>query len=183
MGELFRKYIIVELEEDVLLIDKHAAHERMIFDRLKETASEITSQALLEPVPLRLSDEDAELLTANAELLSTLGFEIEVLDDCNFVVRALPADMAPSDVVPSIEEICEKLRSGKAPSPEETRDEVLHTVACKAAIKAGWDTSAAELERVAEAVLSGKVLYCPHGRPISCRVSGRDLDKRFKRIV
>ncbi len=183
VGELFRKYIIVELEEDVLLIDKHAAHERMIFDRLKETASEITSQALLEPVPLRLSDEDAELLTANAELLSTLGFEIEVLDDCNFVVRALPADMAPSDVVPSIEEICEKLRSGKAPSPEETRDEVLHTVACKAAIKAGWDTSAAELERVAEAVLSGKVLYCPHGRPISCRVSGRDLDKRFKRIV
>ena len=80
-------------------------------------------------------------------------------------------------------EICEKLRSGKAPSPEEARDEVLHTVACKAAIKAGWDTSAAELERVAEAVLSGSVLYCPHGRPVSYRVSGRDLDKRFRRIV
>ena len=183
VGELFKKYIIVELDEDVLLIDKHAAHERMIFDRLKENTSEITVQTLLEPVPLRLSGEDAELLTDNAGLLTSLGFEIEVLDDGNFVVRGLPADMAPSDVVPSIEEICEKLRSGKAPSPEEARDEVLHTVACKAAIKAGWDTSAAELERVAEAVLSGSVLYCPHGRPVSYRVSGRDLDKRFRRIV
>ncbi len=183
VGELFKKYIIVELDEDVLLIDKHAAHERMIFDRLKANPSEITVQTLLEPVPLRLSGEDAELLTENAGLLASLGFEIEVLDDGNFVVRGLPADMAPSDVVPSIEEICEKLRSGKAPSPEEARDEVLHTVACKAAIKAGWDTSAAELERVAEAVLSGSVLYCPHGRPVSYRVSGRDLDKRFRRIV
>lgn len=183
VGELFKKYIVVELEEDVLLIDKHAAHERMIFDRLKANAAEITVQTLLEPVPLRLSGEDSELLLANSSLLSSLGFEIEILDDCNFVVRGLPADMAPSDVIPSIEEICEKLRSGKAPSPEEVRDEVLHTVACKAAIKAGWDTSEAELERVTEAVLSGSVLYCPHGRPVSYRVSGRDLDKRFRRIV
>ena len=183
VGELFKKYIVVELDEEVLLIDKHAAHERMIFDRLKETAAGPAAQTLLEPVPLRLSGEDAELLTANAELLSSLGFVIEALDENNFVVRTLPADMYPSDVVPSIEEICEKLRAGKAPSPEEARDEILHTVACKAAIKAGWDTSPAELVRVAAAVLSGSVLYCPHGRPISYRVSGRDLDKRFRRIV
>ena len=183
VGELFKKYIVVELEEEVLLIDKHAAHERMIFDRLKESASAPTAQTLLEPVPLRLSSEDSDLLISNAKLLSSLGFEIETLDDCDFVVRALPADMYPSDVVPSIEEICEKLKTGKAPSPEEARDEILHTVACKAAIKAGWDTSSAELERVAAAVLSGSVLYCPHGRPISYRVSGRDLDKRFRRIV
>ena len=183
VGELFKKYIIVELEDEVLLIDKHAAHERMIFDRLKESASAPAAQTLLEPVPLRLSGEDSDLLISNAELLSSLGFEIEALDDCDFVVRALPADMYPSDVVPSIEEICEKLKTGKAPSPDEARDEILHTVACKAAIKAGWDTSSAELERVAAAVLSGSVLYCPHGRPISYRISGRDFDKRFKRIV
>ena len=183
VGELFKKYIVVELDEEVLLIDKHAAHERMIFDRLKETSSGPAAQTLLEPVPLRLSSEDSDLLISHAELLSSLGFEIEALDDCDFVVRALPADMYPSDVVPSIEEICEKLKTGKAPSPEEARDEILHTVACKAAIKAGWDTSSAELERVAAAVLSGSVLYCPHGRPISYRVSGRDLDKRFRRIV
>lgn len=183
VGELFKKYIIVELADEVLLIDKHAAHERMIFDRLKQNPSAPDAQSLLEPVPVRLSGEDSELIAANGELLSSLGFEIEALDDCNYVVRALPADMYPSDVIPSIEEICDRLRSGKSPSPEEVRDEVLHTVACKAAIKAGWDTSAAELERVAEAVLTGQVLYCPHGRPVSYRIASRDLDKRFKRIV
>ena len=183
VGELFKKYIVVELDDEVILIDKHAAHERMLFDSLKEKASRPAAQILLEPVPVRLSAEDSELLTSHAELLSSLGFEIEALADCDFVIRALPADMYPSDVVPSIEEICEKLKSGKAPSPDEARDEILHTVACKAAIKAGWDTSSAELERVTAAVLSGAVLYCPHGRPVSYRIPGRDLDKRFRRIV
>jgi DNA mismatch repair protein MutL len=183
VGEVFKKYIIIEQGSDVVLIDKHAAHERMIFDRLKEQASEITAQVLLIPVPLRLNGEDAEALAANGELLSSLGFEIEPLDDGNFVVRAVPADMFPADVVPSIEEICEKLRSGKLPDPAEARDQVLHTVACKAAIKAGWDTSSAEMEELARAVLSGAVLYCPHGRPVSLRIPAKDLDKRFMRIV
>ena len=183
VGEVFKKYIIVEQDSDVVLIDKHAAHERMIFDRLKESASEISAQVLLIPVPLRLNEEDAEALTNAGELLSSLGFEIEPLDDGNFVVRAVPADMFPADIVPSIEEICEKLRSGRVPDPAETRDQVLHTVACKAAIKAGWDTSSAEMEELARAVLSGEVLYCPHGRPVSLRIPARDLDKRFMRIV
>ena len=82
-----------------------------------------------------------------------------------------------------MEEILEKLRRGKAPDPASARDEILHTVACKAAIKAGWDTDKKELERLVEAVLSGKVKYCPHGRPVSVTVSRRDLDKLFKRIV
>ena len=183
VGEVFKKYIIIEQGSDVVLIDKHAAHERMIFDRLKENTAEISAQVLLIPVPLRLNGEDAEVLAANGELLSSLGFEIEPLDDGNFVVRAVPADMFPADVVPSIEEICEKLRSGKAPDPASARDEVLHTVACKAAIKAGWDTSSAEMEELARAVLSGSILYCPHGRPVSLRIPARDLDKRFMRIV
>ena len=183
VGEVFKKYIIIEQDSDVVLIDKHAAHERIIFDRLKETSSEISAQILLIPVPLRLNGEDAEALSANGDLLSSLGFEIEPLDDGNFVVRAVPADMFPADVAPSIEEICEKLRSGRVPDPAEARDQVLHTVACKAAIKAGWDTSSAEMEELARAVLSGEVLYCPHGRPVSLRIPAKDLDKRFMRIV
>ena len=183
VGELFKKYIVVEQGPDVLLIDKHAAHERMIFDRLKEQAGEFSAQTLLVPEPLRLNGEDAEVLAANGELLSSLGYEIETLDDGNFVVRAVPADMFPSDIVPSLEEICENLREGKAPSPAEARDSVLHTVACKAAIKAGWDTSEAEREQIVRAVLAGEILYCPHGRPVSLRIPGRDLDKRFMRVV
>ena len=81
-----------------------------------------------------------------------------------------------------MEEICEKLRRGKAPDPA-ARDEILHTVACKAAIKAGWDTDEKELQKLVEAVLSGQVKYCPHGRPVSILLSRKDLDKQFKRIV
>ena len=95
----------------------------------------------------------------------------------------MPADIAPGDAAAALEEICEKLRRGKAPDARSARDEILHTVACKAAIKAGWDTSPQERQRIVDAVLSGKVKYCPHGRPVSITMSRRDLDKLFKRIV
>ena len=96
---------------------------------------------------------------------------------------SVPADMRPEDAKAAVEEICEKLRRGKAPDPDAARDEILHTVACKAAIKAGWDTEERELEKLVEAVLSGQVKYCPHGRPVSIALSRKDLDKQFKRIV
>ena len=182
-GEVFRKYIIVELEDRILLIDKHAAHERMIFDRLKASATAPMSQTLLLPVPVRTSQEDYEALTASTELLVGLGFEIDALDDGNLMVRSVPADMYAADIAPALEEIAASLRSGTAPDPASVRDEILHTVACKAAIKAGWNTSEAELETVAAAVLSGDVLYCPHGRPVSITVEQKDLDRLFKRIV
>ena len=182
-GEVFKKYIIVEQDDKIILIDKHAAHERMIFDRLKAAATAPMSQALLLPVPVRACQEDYDALAANAALLSELGFEIDVLDDCNLMVRSVPADMYAADVAPALEEIAAGLRSGAAPDPASVRDEILHTVACKAAIKAGWDTSEAELETVAAAVLSGQVLYCPHGRPVSITVEMKDLDRLFKRIV
>ena len=80
-------------------------------------------------------------------------------------------------------EVLEKLGRGLSLSPESARDEILHTVACKAAIKAGWDTDKRELEKLVEAVMSGEVLYCPHGRPVSVTLPRRELDKMFKRIV
>ena len=91
--------------------------------------------------------------------------------------------MLPEDARAAVEEICEKLLRGKAPDPAAARDEILHTVACKAAIKAGWDTEEKELQRLVEAVLRGQVKYCPHGRPVSITMSRKDLDKQFKRIV
>ena len=91
--------------------------------------------------------------------------------------------MEPGDAAAAVEEICEKLRRGKTLDPESARDEILHTVACKAAIKAGWDTDEKELARIADAVLSGAVKYCPHGRPVSAVITKKELDKMFKRIV
>ena len=183
LGEAMKTYIILELGEELLLIDKHAAHERMNFDRLKAMDRSIMSQTLLAPLPLHLGPGDAELLEQNGDLLRELGFEIEVFGEEDYVIRAVPADIDSGDALAAVEEIFDKLRSGKAPDAQSARDEILHTVACKAAIKAGWDTSDAERRRIAEAVLSGQVKYCPHGRPVSAVLTRRDLDKMFKRIV
>ena len=183
LGEALKTYILVEVGEQLLLIDKHAAHERMNFDRLKAMDRQILSQTLLAPVTLRPDPGDRELLEQNGELLSELGFEIEPFGPGAYLLRAVPADILPGDGAPALEEILEKLRRGKAPDPAAARDELLHTVACKAAIKAGWDTGRQELERIVEEVLSGRVKYCPHGRPVSAVLSKKDLEKMFKRIV
>ena len=183
IGEALHLYILVETGDELMLIDKHAAHERMIFDRLKMQDRSIMAQTLLEGVTLRLDGEERELLEQNGELLSELGFEIEAFGEDDFILRTVPADMNPSDARAAVEEIFEKLRGGKAPDPKSARDEILHTVACKAAIKAGYITDRQELDRIVQAVLSGAVKYCPHGRPVSAVLGRRDLDKLFKRIV
>ena len=183
IGEALHLYILVETGDELMLIDKHAAHERMIFDRLKTQDRSIMAQTLLESVTLRLDGEERELLEQNGELLSELGFEIEAFGEDDYILRTVPADMNPSDARAAVEEIFEKLRGGKAPDPKSARDEILHTVACKAAIKAGYITDRAELDRIVKAVLSGQVKYCPHGRPVSAVLSRQDLDKLFKRIV
>ena len=183
VGEAMKTYVIVERGEDLLLIDKHAAHERMIFDRLKAQDRTIMAQSLLTPVTLRPDGADAELIERNAALFASLGFEIEPFGEREYILRALPADMDGGDAIAAVEEICEKLRRGRAPRAEDARDELLHTVACKAAIKAGWDNSPEELARVVDAVLSGRVKYCPHGRPVSIVLTKKELDKLFRRIV
>jgi DNA mismatch repair protein MutL len=183
IGEALKLYIMVEQGDGILLIDKHAAHERIIFDRLKAAGSDIMSQTLLEPVTLRLGAEDIELLEVHGELLAELGFELEIFGESEYILRAVPADMESGDAAAAVEEILEKLRRGKAPDPQAARDEILHTTACKAAIKAGYRTEKEELQKLTEAVLSGQVRYCPHGRPVSVRLERKDLDKLFKRIV
>ena len=183
VGEALKTYVLVEQEDALILIDKHAAHERVIFDRLKSQERQILSQSLLSPIPLRLSGEDAGILESCLPLLGELGFEIELFGPGDYVLRAVPADLAGGDAAAAVEEILEKLRRGRRPDPRDARDEILHTVACKAAIKAGWDTQPEERQALVEAVLSGKVKYCPHGRPVAVRLSRRELDKQFKRIV
>lgn len=183
IGEALDTYILVQSGEDLVLIDKHACHERIIFDRLKSQSREIMAQTLLLPVTLTPTAEDAELLDKNAALLAELGFEIEPFGERSYVVRTVPADMDAGDIPAAIDEICEKLRRSHNLTAEGARDEILHTVACKAAIKAGWKTDPQELSRLAEAVVSGRVKYCPHGRPVAVTLTKKELEKQFKRIV
>ena len=183
VGEAMDTYIIVEKGDELILVDKHACHERMIFDALKAQSREIMAQTLLAPCLVNLSGEDGEIIEKNAALLSELGFETEPYGENAFAVRTVPADMDAADVPAALEEICDKLKKNKNIDPAGARDEILHTVACKAAIKAGWKTDARELEVLAAAVVSGKVKYCPHGRPVAVTLTKKELDKKFKRIV
>ena len=183
VGEVLKTYIIVEVEDRIILIDKHAAHERMNFDRLKARQQPIPAQQLLMPQALHVTAEELEMLEEYGELFEEFGFEIEPFGQHEVILRAVPADILLDDAVPTLEEILEHLREGGTPDPRSARDELLHTVACKAAIKAGWNTGTAELERIAREVLSGRVKYCPHGRPVSATVTHRELDKLFLRII
>lgn len=183
IGEALDTYILAEIGDELMLIDKHAAHERMIFDRLKAQNRQIMSQTLLAPVIIRPTAEDAEIIEKNAALLDEMGFEVEPFGEESFAVRSVPDDVDVSEAASALEEICQKLREGGEVSAESARDEILHTVACKAAIKAGRRHDIAELERIACAVASGEVKYCPHGRPVSARLSKKQLDKFFSRIV
>lgn len=182
IGEALDTYILAEIGDELMLIDKHAAHERMIFDRLKAQNRQIMSQTLLAPVIIRPTAEDAEIIEKNSALLDEMGFEVEPFGEESFAVRSVPDDVDVSEAASALEEICQKLREGGEVSAESARDEILHTVACKAAIKAGWDTHPKELEAVVDAVISGQVRYCPHGRPVSVTLTRKELDKQFKRI-
>ena len=178
-GEVLRTFIVAEQGDKVLLIDKHAAHERMIFDRLKAQDRQVMSQTLLTPQTWRPGPEAMEALAANGELLAELGFELESYGDEDVIVRAVPDSLDPGQTVAALEEICEKLKTGAA---DLARDSVLQTVACKAAIKAGWDTDPAELQVLAEKVASGQIRYCPHGRPVAVTLTKKELDRQFGRI-
>lgn len=178
IGEALNTYIIVETEGRLLLIDKHAAHERIIFDRLKKD-KEAMSQSLLIPVTWRPDPESLELIEANGELLEKAGFQIEPYGAREVIIRAVPADTDGSEIA-MLEEILSAISSGKAEDPME---KIYHTIACKAAIKAGWKTEKQELAALVEKVISGAVRYCPHGRPVSVALTRAELDKFFKRIV
>jgi DNA mismatch repair protein MutL len=182
VGEAFACYIVVEQGDDLIFIDKHAAHERILFDRLKAQKREPMRQMLLVPVTLSPGAGDTELLLENAPLLEKLGFELEAFGSDSVVLRAVPAETDCADARAMLEEILEKLRRADSPDPDAALDEVLHTVACKAAIKAGKDSSPEELKALAARVLSGEVRYCPHGRPLSVTRPKKELDKLFGRL-
>ena len=183
LGEAFREYAVVEVGEDLMLIDKHAAHERMLFDRLKAGAPGRMSQQLLAPQVVKPDAEDAALLLEHLPLLSDLGLEAEDFGGGAILVRRMPEGTDPEDCAALLEDAAEALRQGRRPGSLGQRDEVLASMACKAAVKAGMDTDLRELQPVVEAVLSGKVKYCPHGRPVSMVLTRSQLDKNFRRTT
>ena len=182
VGELYNSYIIVEQGEEAYLIDKHAAHERILFEKLKANQEKISAQALLTPIPVRLSPEAAGELLSSKELLDELGFEIDEFGENTILLRQIPMDLSPDHAAEAIEEMASDLLTGRREKASTVRDEVLHTVACKAAIKAGGKNDEAELLAVVREVMGRDDLkHCPHGRPICITLSKKQLEKQFKR--
>ncbi len=182
VGELYNSYILVEQGEDAFLIDKHAAHERILFEKLKANQEAISLQILLSPIPVQLSPEGAAELLSNAAMLLELGFEIEEFGDNTVLLRQIPMDLDASDAADAVETLAADLLRGRREKADTVRDEILHTVACKAAIKAGWVNDEKELLALVKQVMAREDLkYCPHGRPICISLSKKQLEKQFKR--
>ena len=179
-GEVLNTYIIVEQGETIYFIDKHAAHERMNFDRMKEQGYDPMAQTLLTPVVCRLPAQEQEALLSHLPLLEEFGFDVDELGG-SLVVRQAPFDVEVEDIESTLSELGQKLLSTGSADPAAARDELLHTMACKAAIKGGWKTSGPELERVARAVMDGQVKYCPHGRPVAIQLTRKELERQFGR--
>lgn len=181
VGETMGTYIIVEQGVRLVIIDKHAAHERILFDKMKSESYDPMPQLLVAPFVAELGPEDTELLLENADFLREYGFELDRFGQGSVAMREVPGNIDSGDLDGLLSEICQKLRMGHRLDPTGVRDEVLHTVACKAAIKAGKMSNPAELVILVEKVLSGQVKYCPHGRPVSIEMTKSTLDKNFKR--
>ena len=180
-GEVLNTYIIVEQGDTVLFIDKHAAHERLNFDRMKAEGYQPMVQALLEPVVFTPPAEEGAALLAQLPLLGRFGFEAEDFGGGALIVRAAPSDVAAGEIPDVLSELAGRLLTGGSADPGAARDALLHTMACKAAIKGGQRNSPAELLKVAQAVMSGAVKYCPHGRPVAIELTRQQLEKRFGR--
>lgn len=181
VGEVLRTYIICEDDqENVWLIDKHAAHERVRFDALKNNTQPVMSQQLLSPLAVELSAEDAAALLEQLPLLEEFGFVCEDFGDGTVLVRQVPSDLEVGDVPAALEELAEDLRLNRA-DPTAARDSLLQTMACKSAIKAGMWSDPSELQALADKVQSGEIRYCPHGRPVAVKLSKYEMEKMFKR--
>ena len=184
VGEVFRTYILAERGDELCLIDKHAAHERQLYEKLAANYGNVPSQMLLEPAAIDLAAEEKQALLENIPLLENAGLEIADFGGNTVVLRAVPADVEPQNAESLLVEIANKLLKGGHDALNEHTEWVLHSISCRAAIKAGDKSSPQELLALAEKILSGEVPpFCPHGRPCVLKLTRKELEKQFGRIV
>lgn len=184
LGEAFKTYIICEYDNKVYFIDKHAAHERVIYNKIKKAAEEkVSAQVLLSPVTVTLNKNDYDTVIANLDVFTKAGYLVEDFGSGVVIVRECPMLISGDDIEDTVVEIASYLVQNKTNVESEKIDRIHHTSACKAAIKAGYKNSTAEMKVLAEQVLyDDEIRYCPHGRPVMIEMSKYDLEKQFGRI-
>lgn len=183
LGEAFKTYIFAEYNGKLAVIDKHAAHERMLYNKLKKDNGSNGSQLMLKPCTVVLSKEEYVAVTENLEMIRSAGFEIDDFGDGAVIVRACPLNLENEDVTQLITEIAGYLTQNKRDILPEQLDWVYHSIACRAAIKAGNRQTDYELIEFTKQLLSDEsVRYCPHGRPVLIELTKYELDKQFGRV-
>ncbi len=184
IGEAFATYIIAEIEDSLILIDKHAGHERIIFEKIKNAQNAIDSQLLLYSADVFLSFEEYDAFVQNKETLSRLGFSFEAVKAPYIRILGMPVYLdgfAPEEIVP---EIAKNILDYKRNPMPEVLDDMYHTIACKAAIKANDKNQMEELKALALKIYEDEnIRYCPHGRPVIIKITKKELEKQFKRIL
>ena len=183
VGEAYKTYIFIELNGKLCVIDKHAAHERILFNKLKSQSQHSGSQMLLAPITVTLGKEEYIAVTENIETISKSGFDIEDFGNGTVIIRSCPMDLDNCEIEPLISEIAEYLTKNRRDITNEHLDWIYHNVACRSAIKAGDDNSETELLALAKQVVNDNdVRFCPHGRPVMIEISKYELEKQFGRV-
>ncbi len=183
IGEAYKTYILIELNGTLCVIDKHAAHERILFNQLKKNEHNTGSQLLLSPVTVTLGKEEYVAVTENLETIANAGFDVQDFGNGTVIVRSCPIDLDNQEIAPLIDEIAQYLIKNRRDITNEHLDWIYHNVACRSAIKAGDTNSTAELLALAKQVVNdNEVRFCPHGRPVMIELSKYELEKQFGRV-
>ncbi len=183
VGEVFATYILAQRGETMFVIDKHAAHERMLYEKLEQERLEAGSQQLLAPVAVQLGAREKEALLENQAVLAASGIELEDFGAGGVVVRAVPADIVHTDIEGLVAEVAKGLAAGSRQVRDKKTEWVLHSMACRAAVKGGDKTPPQQLLHLAQQILSGAVPpFCPHGRPVVLEITRKELEKQFGRL-
>ncbi len=184
IGEAFKGYIIAEADEKIIIIDKHAAHERILFERLKAENKDPASQLVLGASGVLLSLDEADALSENVSVLENMGFRLDFSNSPYVSVKAIPTILEHLNMDELIPEIAENFRKNKLDPSPDALDDILHSIACKAAIRINDRNNATELQKLAEDVYENeKIRHCPHGRPVMFTITKYEMEKQFKRRV
>jgi DNA mismatch repair protein MutL len=184
IGELFGTYILLEQEAALVLVDKHAAHERMLYEELLRSIRTGNRQVLLTPVTVTLSREEYAAAVADPAAVENLGFAVEDFGDGVLLVREVPVELAEGDIPGLVGEIAARLLKGNKNLTPESLDKLYYSIACKSAIRAGDRNSPEELaELIRRLEKNPQITHCPHGRPVSVKMSRYEIEKLFGRIV
>lgn len=183
IGELFKTYILFEAENTFIMLDKHAAHERIIYEKLKKSVSTDEKQLLLKPIIVVLSTDEFTAIISNIELLSKMGFTYDEFGNNTIAVREVPMILSQFDITSIIIDVAQKLSLNRRDATSDIFQNLLHSIACRSAIKANDFTSVQEMEEIIRLVIANdEIRHCPHGRPIVTILSKFDIEKRFGRI-